>query len=154
MLKMKGPLTMELAVSANAKITTTRLPIILSVYSTPLNKYAVISQERVISKDCGYVNLKNCVVRQSGPKGFQITTCDGEKRPLVFHAKDEVDAEQWMAVLGECTDLGNGLPSPRSPGFKSGSPRTHNKPLLSLTALSEEEEEEEVTEEEEEEESD
>ena len=148
MLKYKGRLTMLAPGGKRA----TKLPVVLSVYCTPFDKYAVISQERVMCKDCGYVNLKTSHVRTGVGCSFQISTYDGEKQPLVFYTASEEELAKWVSVLEPCTDAsqpimvpkaGAFLPgSPRSSGFLTGSPRSHSKASMSLTALNEEEEEE------------
>ena len=68
-----------------------KLGVVLSIYSTSFDLYAVVSQDRnIIVKDCGYIRLKNCTVSTDmDTQTLEIVekNCDGI--PLRFGMNEE-----------------------------------------------------------------
>lgn len=92
-----------------------KVPVVLSLYCGSFDRYAVVSQDRLMCKDCGYINLRHSAVSRldssnnnnSDDLSFQIvpTKCDGQS--LVFSVRHRRDLDDWLTALtpedGECS---------------------------------------------------
>ena len=121
-----------------------KVRVILKVYSTSFGcRYAVVSQDKLLSKDCGYINLKHCTVRASADNGrtgmaspgasplgsgqrckptehhFEIISHKNDFRKLVFCVQSSSELEQWLAVLSDPEEREG---DPASPEMLIGSP--------------------------------
>lgn len=110
----------------------------LSVYNSNFDRYAVVSQEKLICKDCGYINLKNATIREvetnssclnrlntqpegvkTGQCSFQIVPkhCDGNV--LTFLVSSKAELSDWLKAMDNSTQESSlGLKdslSPRKP---------------------------------------
>lgn len=91
-----GSVTM-LACSGNK---THRLPVVLSIYKTFYEFYAVISQDRVILKDFGYINLKRCLlqIKDDVIKLIPIGR-NAHGQTLTFQVASKTDADRISAIF-------------------------------------------------------
>ncbi len=87
-----------------------RVRILLSVYTSNYGRYAVLSQDKAVRRDCGFINLKNATVRTVDmPNGgsnsqhcVQILPRDADVQGVTFCAASAAEASQWLAVLQGC----------------------------------------------------
>ena len=134
-----------------------RRPVVLKVYSTSFGgRYAVVSQDKLLSTDCGYINLKYCTVN-AGPEidqsaetpsradvtrigsrpseyTFEIISHRNDFRKLVFSVPSRSELEQWLAVLTDPEDREERQDS-ASPELLVGSPIRRSLGELSPTRL-------------------
>lgn len=79
----------------------TDLRVLVKVYRTSLEHFAVLYPEKLISKPFGFINLKNCNVEcmRNNPRVLQIVqrNCDGGV--LTFRAESTMDAKLWQEAL-------------------------------------------------------
>jgi len=127
----------------------------LKIYSNNYDTYAVISMDKLMCKDFGYISLKNASVKRISPAdskenkkhGFQITA---ESRkldlgPVTFYPAEPREVDQWISVVSENTrslsPRGDSrrplLPLGQRPRSRSGSNSSRPGSLL-LPALEEE----------------
>lgn len=97
--KKSGPVSMVQTVKG--RLLKNR--VVLSVYQSSYDRYAVVSQERIIVKDCGYINLKYCRVENVTMKGlenaFQIIPRKCEGNVLTLSVSNSQELEEWINVL-------------------------------------------------------
>ena len=84
-----------------------RVPVVLSLYCGTFDRYAVVSQDRLMCKDCGYINLRHSAVSRLDSSNnssneelsFQIipTKCDGQS--VVFSVRHRRDLDDWLEAL-------------------------------------------------------
>ena len=85
-----------------------RVPVVLSLYCGTFDRYAVVSQDRLMCKDCGYINLRHSAVSRLDSSNnsssneelsFQIipTKCDGQS--VVFSVGHRRDLDDWLEAL-------------------------------------------------------
>ena len=84
-----------------------KVPVVLSLYCGSFDRYAVVSQDRLMCKDCGFINLRHSAVSRltsgnnnnSDELSFQIipTKCDGQS--LVFSVRHRRDLDDWLTAL-------------------------------------------------------
>ncbi len=72
----------------------------LSVYYSHFEKYAVVSQDKVLCKDSGYINLRHCIVRETADNSFQILPRDCDGNILTFTVSSSQEAKDWVQALG------------------------------------------------------
>ena len=148
-----------------------KLRVVLSIYSTNYDLYAVVSQDRnIIVKDCGYIKLKNCIVTMNKNNlSLEIMQKNYEELSLRFRVNkcehlDEISKLLHLNTTSD-DDMFMDIPSPLScspsssyslhPGLKNlrvpsshathrGSPRGSplEKRKLSMPVLAEDEESE------------
>ncbi|ELT93449.1 hypothetical protein CAPTEDRAFT_220788 [Capitella teleta] len=121
-----GSVTMLQALPGSCR--KVQVSVVLKVYATSYGRYAVVAQDRELSKDCGYIKLRNCTVRpmafspepakearrglsmrtanqtnssKSRLPGFEIIAKRGEGESLQFYVKDNKQLADWLAVLVE-----------------------------------------------------
>lgn len=137
-----------------------RRPVVLKVYSTSFGgRYAVVSQDKLLSADCGYINLKYCTVdaipendrsaktqsdgdisrlgsrrSQSPEHRFEIISHRNNFPKLVFSVQSISELEQWLAVLCDPEDR-EGRPDCSSPELLVGSPVRRSLGELTPTRL-------------------
>lgn len=75
--------------------------VVLKVYRTSLEHFAVIYPDKAVCKPFGFINLKNCRVQllRNNTRVMQIVqkSCDGGV--LTFRADTPVDAKMWLDCL-------------------------------------------------------
>ena len=109
-----------------------RIPVVLKVYVNNFGgRYAVISQDKLLCRDSGYINLKHCVIKSSAdvepknvvntprnslsmsqpsrgrsasPFNFQIVSQKIEGQSLMFTVSTRTELEQWLSVLTDPED--------------------------------------------------
>lgn len=93
---------------------TITVHVTLKIYSNNYDTYAVISMDKALCKDLGYISLKNATIKRVASSsstrdskenrhGFQITP---EQRkldlePVTFYTSDSREVDQWMATVTE-----------------------------------------------------
>lgn len=73
--------------------------VVLSVYSTNFDRYAVLSSDKALCKDCGYINLKTCGVRRMEDKSFQVLPRECHSAALTFTVSKPCEMEDWLSVF-------------------------------------------------------
>ena len=71
----------------------------LSVHYNHFERFAVVSQEKIICKDCGFINLRNCIVRENGENCFQILPKDCDGNVLTFTVPSSQEVKDWLQAL-------------------------------------------------------
>ena len=71
----------------------------LSVHYNHFERFAVVSQDKVLCKDCGYINLRNCTVRETGDNSFQIIPRDCDGNMLTFTVPSSQEVKEWLQAL-------------------------------------------------------
>lgn len=83
-----------------------KVRVVLKIYSSMYGSYGVVSQDRIIVKDCGYINLKTCTVFQNKTDlSVQIIQRNCEGLSLTFQLPNDEELEKLMKFL-EPEDLG------------------------------------------------
>ena len=73
---------------------------VLSVYCNSYDGYAVVSQDNLISRDCGYLSLKHCrLLPDPETDSFQIISDHSEGQSLVFTVPGSSDLHNWITCL-------------------------------------------------------
>ena len=76
-----------------------KLRVRLSVHYNHFERFAVVSQDKILCKDCGYINLRNCTIRESGDNSFQILPRDCDGNVLTFTVPSSLEAKDWLKAL-------------------------------------------------------
>ena len=71
----------------------------LSVHHKHFEQYVVVSQERLLCKDCGFINLRNCTIKENGENCFQILPKDCDGNILTFAVSTPQEVKDWLQVL-------------------------------------------------------
>lgn len=82
-----------------------KLRVVLKVYSTVYGLYAVVSQDRAIVKDCGYINLKTCtVLTNECDLSVQLIQRNCEGLTLTFKVSNLDEHKKLSNILnpGDC----------------------------------------------------
>ena len=94
--KYSSPITMVQKVSGVDR----KFRVLLKVYTSMYDHYAVVSQDRAIVKDCGYVKLKNCtILGNEKDLTIQVVRRNCEGLTLTFVTSDLVHHRCLMAAL-------------------------------------------------------
>lgn len=75
-----------------------KVRVILSVYSNSYDSYVVVSQDKLLCKDSGYINLRNCTVQKDN-NTLQIVPQNGEGQTLSFTVSDCKELDSWLQTL-------------------------------------------------------
>lgn len=94
----------------------------LSVHSGQFDRFIIVSQDKVLCRDSGFINLRNCTVREAGDKGFEILPrgCDGP--PLRFVVTSSQEVNDWLQALNHSHNPLSPLRSALSPKHQQQSP--------------------------------
>ena len=76
-----------------------KLRVRLTLHHSYCERFVVVSQDKVLCKDWGYINLGNCTVRETGDNGFQILPRDGDGDTLTFAVPSQQEVKDWVQVL-------------------------------------------------------
>ena len=78
-----------------------KMGVVLSIYSTNFDLYAVVSQDRnIIVKDCGYIKLRNCTVTTDmNSQTLEIVQKNYEGVPLRFRAHKQEHLREIVNLL-------------------------------------------------------
>ena len=71
----------------------------LSVHYNHFERFAVVSQEKIICKDYGFINLRNCTIRENGDNCFQILPRDCDGNVLTFTVSSSQEVKDWLQAL-------------------------------------------------------
>ena len=80
---------------------TSKLRVILTVYTTRFEHYAVISQERILCKDSGFINLKHCKAQKlnNNEGSFEISLKDGDLGSLTITPVHSSELKDWISAV-------------------------------------------------------
>ena len=113
----------------------------LRVRLTVHDSYAVVSPDKEITRDMGYVNLRrSSVERIENANAFQIVPKDCDANVLTFYVSQEKDLVDWLDLLQgklQANDTSKVLRRTRSPQH-SGSTRRWSAPVGTFMPVIEE----------------
>ncbi|CAG2236319.1 unnamed protein product [Mytilus edulis] len=114
--------------------TALTVPVLLRVYKTRFEHYAIVHKDQLFTNSGLYLSLKNCQVSRGDTNEIRIVpnSIDGGK--VTFVANSKSDAEEWIAFLHNSRHL----LKPGKPGVRF---HRQNIPKTSLMPSVEEEEE-------------
>ncbi|VDI54131.1 Hypothetical predicted protein [Mytilus galloprovincialis] len=91
----KGTLTM--VQSVNNQLV--KFPMVVQVYKTRFEHYAVIHRDMKFTNTAVYMNLKKCQVRKRGTNEITLIADNIEGNSLTFLTRNIAEVESWIGVF-------------------------------------------------------
>ncbi|CAC5385853.1 unnamed protein product [Mytilus coruscus] len=97
----KGTLTM--VQSVNNQLV--KVPMLVHVYSTRFEHYAVIYRDMKFTNNAVYMNFKKCQVRKKGMNEITLIADNIDGNSLSFVTRNIAEVESWIGVLKPSSKL-------------------------------------------------
>ena len=97
--RMSGPVMMTAPGSSPARCVR-KVCVVLNVYCTSYDGYAVVSQDNLTNRDCGYLSLKHCrLLPDPETDSFQLVPDNKEGQSMSFWLKNSQQLSSWVDVI-------------------------------------------------------
>ena len=87
-----------------------RSKVILSIHYSNFDCFLVVSQDKLMCKDCGYINLKSAKIKQlpQSPEtklySFQLMPRQCDSNTLTFGLTSESELQEWVSALEDAVN--------------------------------------------------
>ncbi|KAH3829942.1 hypothetical protein DPMN_103173 [Dreissena polymorpha] len=109
-----------------------KVQVFVRVYRSCFEHYVVMFKDSKLSLQCGFINLKNCVITKCTGKDtqFRVTLNDFEGTGVVFETSNRKETDEWQEVLQPVIISSSPTLSSISPNLSPVIPRSPLMPTV------------------------